>query len=86
MHPSQITKWRGQRLEEAVSLFGNELRNDAAERQEGIGIGRQHVATLMKKMAIDPICRRTNTLKPTLEHTIYPYLLAELPIVRSNQV
>ncbi|MCB4862773.1 MULTISPECIES: IS3 family transposase [Sphingobium] len=55
-------------------------------RQEGIGIGRQHVATLMKKMAIEAIYRRPNTSKPMPGHKIYPYLLRKLPIVRPNQV
>ena len=55
-------------------------------RQEGISIGRQHVATLMKKMAIEAIYRRPNTSKPTPGHKIYPYLLRKLPIVRPNQV
>jgi len=41
-------------------------------RQEGIEIGRRHVATLMKKMAIEAICRRPNTSKPTLGHKVYP--------------
>src|SRR5580700_1673990 len=44
-------------------------------RQEGIEIGRQHVATLMKRMAIEAIYRRPNTSKPTPGHKIYPYLL-----------
>lgn len=55
-------------------------------RQEGIEIGRQHVATLMKKMAIEAIYRRPNTSKPEPGHKIYPYLLRKLPIVRPNQV
>ena len=55
-------------------------------RQEGIEIGRQHVATLMKKMAIEAIYRRPNTSKPALGHKIYPYLLRKLAIVRPNQV
>ena len=55
-------------------------------RQESIEIGRQHVATLMKKMAIEAIYRRPNTSKPTPGHKIYPYLLRKQPIVRSNQV
>jgi putative transposase len=55
-------------------------------RQEGIKIGRLHVATLMKKMAIEPIYRRPNTSKPAPGHKIYPYLLRRLPIVRPNQV
>lgn len=55
-------------------------------RQEGIAIGRQHVATLMKKMAIEAIYRRPNTSKPAPGHKIYPYLLRKLAIVRPNQV
>jgi putative transposase len=55
-------------------------------RQDGIEIGRQHVATLMKKMGIEAIYRRPNTSKPTPGHKIYPYLLRKLPIVRPNQV
>ena len=55
-------------------------------RQEDVKIGRQHVATLMKKMAIEAIYRRPNTSKPTPGHKIYPYLLRKLAIVRPNQV
>ena len=55
-------------------------------RQEGITIGRCHVATLMKRMAIEAIYRRPNTSKPTPGHRIYPYLLRKLPITRPNQV
>lgn len=55
-------------------------------RQEGIEIGRQHVATLMKKMAIEATYRRPNTSKPAPGHKIYPYLLRKLPIVRPDQV
>lgn len=55
-------------------------------RQENIAIGRCHVATLMKRMAIEAIYRRPNTSKPTPGHKIYPYLLRKLPITRPNQV
>ena len=55
-------------------------------RQEGVTIGRQHVATLMKKMTIETIYRRPNTSKPAPGHKIYPYLLRKLAIVRPNQV
>ena len=50
-------------------------------RQEDVKIGRQHVATLMKKMAIEAIYRRPNTSKPAAGHKIYPYLLRKLAIV-----
>ena len=54
--------------------------------QEDIKIGRLHVATLMKKMAIEAIDRRPSTSKPALWHKIYAYLLRKLVIVRPNQV
>jgi putative transposase len=55
-------------------------------RGEGIGIGRQHVATLMRRMGIAAIYRRPNTSKPTPGHKIYPYLLRSVSIGRPNQV
>ena len=53
---------------------------------EGIQIGRQHVATLMRRMGIEAIYRRPNTSKPALGHKIYPYLLRKVPITRPDQV
>ena len=43
--------------------------------QEGIEIGRRHVATLMKRMGIEALYRKPNTSKPAPGHKIYPYLL-----------
>ncbi len=53
---------------------------------EGIKVGRLHVSTLMKKMAIEAIYRRPNTSKPAPGHKIYPYLLRKLTVTRPNQV
>ena len=55
-------------------------------RGEGIEIGRQHVATLMRRMGIEAIYRRPNTSKPAPGHKIYPYLLRSVSIGRPNQV
>ena len=55
-------------------------------RGEGVAIGRQRVATMMKRMAIEAIYRRPNTSKPAPGNKIYPYLLRGLAIERSNQV
>lgn len=41
---------------------------------EGLVVGRQHVATLMKKMGIEAIYRRPNTSKPA------PGLKIDIPI------
>ncbi len=53
---------------------------------EGVVIGRQHVATLMKRMGIKAIYRKPNTSKPAPGHKIYPYLLRNVPVIRPNQV
>ncbi len=55
-------------------------------RQEGIKVGRLHVATLMKRMRIEALYRRPNMSKPVPGHKIYPYLLHKLAITRPNQV
>ena len=55
-------------------------------RQEGITVGRRHVATLMKRMRIEALYRKPTTSKPTPGHKIYPYLLRGRTIDRPNQV
>lgn len=53
--------------------------------QEGIEIGRRHVATLMKRMRIEALYRKPNTSKPAPGHKIYPYLLRGVTVERANQ-
>jgi putative transposase len=55
-------------------------------RAEGVTIGRELVATLMRRMAIEAIYRRPNTSKPAAGHKIYPYLLRGLAIDQPNHV
>ena len=52
---------------------------------EGLSVGRKHVATLMKKMGICALYRRPNTSKPEPGHRIYPYLLRQVKVKRPNQ-
>ncbi|MSP05698.1 MAG: hypothetical protein EXR05_10830 [Acetobacteraceae bacterium] len=40
----------------------------------------------MKRMGIEALYRRANTSKPAPSHKIYPYLLRNLAVARSNQV
>ena len=54
-------------------------------RGEGVEIGREHVATMMKRMGIEAIYRRPNTSKPAPGHKIYPYLLRSVAVERPNQ-
>ena len=55
-------------------------------RGEGVEIGRQRVATMMKRMGITALYRRPNTSKPAPGHKIYPYLLRSTAVERPNQV
>jgi putative transposase len=55
-------------------------------RAEGVTIGRELVATLMRRMGIEAIYRRPNTSKPAAGHKIYPYLLRGLVVDRPNHV
>jgi putative transposase len=52
---------------------------------EGLGVGRKHVATLMKKMGICALYRKPSTSKPEPGHKIYPYLLRQVKVTRPNQ-
>ena len=69
----------------AYPFAGSRMLRDLLGR-EGIRVGRLHVATLMKQMAIAAIYRRPNTSKPVPGHRIYPYLLRKLAVTRPNQV
>ena len=55
-------------------------------RGEGVVIGRERVARMMRRMGVVAIHRRPNTSKPAPGHKIYPYLLRDLTIDRPNQV
>ena len=76
------------RIDELHLLYpfaGSRMLRDLL-RQEGVSVGRLHVATLMKRMRIEAIYRRPNTSKPAPEHKIYPYLLRKLAVTKPNQV
>jgi putative transposase len=64
---------------------GSRMLRDLLGR-EGFEIGRQRVATMMKRMGIEAIYRRPNTSKPAPGHKIYPYLLRGVRVERPNQV
>jgi putative transposase len=55
-------------------------------RGEGIAIGRERVAAMMRRMGLEALYRRPNTSKPADRHKVYPYLLRDLPVERPNQV
>jgi len=53
---------------------------------EGHAVGRRHVTTLMRRMAMETIYRKPRTSIPAREAAIRPYLLSGLVIDRPNQV
>jgi len=69
----------------AYPFAGSRMLRDLL-RGEGIAIGRELVATMMRRMCIEALYRRPNTSKPADGHKIYPYLLRGLPVERPNHV
>ena len=55
-------------------------------QRQGVQVGRRHVATLMQRMGIEALAPQPGTSKREPGHKIYPYLLRQLTIARSNQV
>ena len=66
-------------------FVGSRMMRDLL-RGEGVAIGRERVASMMRRMGIKALYRRPNTSKPAPGHKIYPYLLRGLDVVRPNQV
>jgi putative transposase len=55
-------------------------------RDRGFLVGRQHVATLMRRMGMEPLWPKKKLSKPAPGHKIYPYLLHNLEITQAGQV
>jgi putative transposase len=85
---SEPDLWLMRRIDELhlnYPFAGNRMLRDLLW-QQGLEVGRRHVRTLMRKMAIEAIYRKPNTSKPAPGHRIYPYLLRNLAVVQPNQV
>lgn len=55
-------------------------------RNEGQPVGRKRIRRLMRQMGIEALYRKPNTSRRHAAHPIYPYLLRNLSIERSNHV
>ena len=55
-------------------------------KQEGIEVGRKHVATLMRRMEIEALVRRKSTSRRAPGHEIYPYLFRNMAIEQPHHV
>jgi putative transposase len=66
-------------------FMGARMLRDQLLRQ-GFGVGRRHVRTLMLRMGIEALAPQPGTSKAAPGHKVYPYLLRNVAITRSNQV
>jgi putative transposase len=57
-----------------------------ALRVEGVQVNRKHMQRLMRVMGLESVAPKPNTSEPAPDHPVYPYLLRNLEISRSNQV
>ena len=57
-----------------------------AMRALGFTVGKDHIRTLLRRMGLQAVFPKPNLSKPHPENKIYPYLLRDLEIMRSNQV
>ena len=73
------------RLHLEMPYAGSRMLRDLLN-QDGIKVGRKHVATLMKRMGIEALYRKPKTTKKHPQHRVYPYLLRGLVIDRPKQV
>jgi hypothetical protein len=55
-------------------------------RRAGHSIGRRHVSTLMTCIGIEAVYRKPHTSQRHPAHPVYPYLLRNVEITRSNHV
>lgn len=67
-------------------FYGSRKLRFALADEYGIQICRQYVQRLMQRMGIEAIYPHKKTSTPHPGHKIYPYLLRNVAIARSNQV
>lgn len=54
-------------------------------QREGFQVGRRHVVRLMRQAGLEALYRKPGTTHKDPGHTVYPYLLRDLTVTRSNQ-
>ena len=65
--------------------FGSRRMTDAL-RDQGKEVNRKRVQRLMRFMGLEGMMPGPHTSRPRPEHAVFPYLLRDLAVVRSNQV
>ena len=81
---NQMLMNRIDRLHLELPFAGARMLRDLL-RQEGHKAGRSKVARLMRVMGIEALYRKPKTTRRHPGHKVYPYLLRNLAVTRSNQ-
>ena len=81
---NQMLMNRIDRLHLDLPFAGARMLRDLL-RQEGHKVGRSKVARLMRVMSIEALYRKPKTTRRHPGHKVYPYLLRNLAVTRSNQ-
>jgi putative transposase len=69
----------------ALPFYGSlRIRGELLDR--GFSVGREHVATLMRRMGIEPLFPKKKLSKPAPGHKTYPYLLRNLEVIQPGAV
>jgi putative transposase len=69
----------------ATPFYGSR-RMSVVLRQQGYEVNRKRVQRLMRQLGIEAIYPKPRLSQAHPEHRIYPYLLRNLAVTRSNQV
>jgi putative transposase len=70
----------------AYPFAGARMLRDLLRAEGHKKLGRRHVRTLMERMGIEALYRKPNTSRRQAGDQVYPYLLRDRVIDRSNQV
>ena len=66
--------------------FYGSRRMKAWLERRGIAVSRKRVQRLMRTMGLRAIYRRPGTSRPAQKHRVYPYLLRNAKVTRTNQM
>jgi len=55
-------------------------------RREGHKVNRKRIARLMRRMGLQGVTPKKRLSRPNKEHTVYPYLLKNVDVIKPNQV
>jgi putative transposase len=69
-----------------MPFYGILRMTEELRQNRGYPVGVKRVRRLMRLMGLEALYPKPRTSIPNKEHTIYPYLLKGVPVIRPNQV